>query len=439
MTAKNESQAVQEVYSMMIDAGVKEKLAKQVSKRIFNYLEWRKLGGETLTVSDLLTEAQADFEKTKDKLNKYYTWLLGKDVKGYPNVETILELVRKDGTEVFRKPTQPSSAHDYVYSKCVSFYSHRGFEFPRKFTPKATRIFKGIEADRDHEFLKLEGEETVIDKTEIKLLFNALSPRDRAIGLCMISSSQDSGDLFKLSVGEFKRGLNGKGVRFFWTTIRNKTDEPFQTFFSVEATEAVSQYLKTERPDAKDTEPLFTVNTRNGTRTITTADIGENFRDTAKRIGIVWDNEKHQNPLRPKRLRHFFTTVCGKVGIDAIFEKQFTGHVLTVGERYNENRADLEIMYKRVEPYLSIFTGSEQLIRTTKDLAETEDTIKELKATISDVRFQRDQIKDQLEAQQIKMQREILELRERVEMFAIKPETEALLKQLGEMYKKNQL
>jgi integrase len=389
MTAKRESGEAKEVYQSMIKAQVQPETSRKIANAICQFIEFRKLKGETLTAFDLLTEAKTNFENTKQELRNYFLWLKGETVEGYPTNEKVM---------------LESSAKERVYSKCVSFYSHQDIRFPKGFTPKISSESKAIKADLDHPFLVLNKEETdtVIDKTELKAFLNSLTPRDRAIGLCMLSSSQDSGDILKLTVGEFRAGCkqNHTGIRFFFTNERNKTSVRFQTFFSTEATEAVFQYLRTERIGALDSEPLFT-NTKGNA--VTHTNLSENFAYGAKSIGIVWGTE-NQNPFRPKRLRHFFLTCAAKAGLGGTqFEKQFTGHILTVGERYNENRADLEVMFKRIEPYLLIFTGSDLLEKTVKTLSDTEDTIKELKETISDVRFQRDQIKDQLDENKAKM------------------------------------
>ena len=379
----------QAVYQLMIENNVKENNAQRISNAICGYLEFRKLGGETFTPETLLAEAQTDLKKCKLGLDKYFSWLKGERTEGYPTNE---------------KPLLESSAYQNVYSKSASFFSHQGIAFGKGFTPKISKINKALGADKDHEFLKVDetGLDTVIDKTELKTFLNALSPRDRAVGLAMLSSSQDSGDIFGtmqngqlksgITIGEFKKGckMNHTGIRFFWEGQRVKTNEVFKTFFSVEATEAVSNYIKSERIGAEDSEPLFLANGKNGKMVrMETEHLNKSFLYCAKNIGIKWDNEKHLNPFRPKRLRHFWETCAYKAKVDLLLTKNFMGHAQTETEGYIENRADLEIIYSRIEPKLSIFTGSEQLEQAVKSVANAEDTLAQYKKEVAELRLER--------------------------------------------------
>ena len=130
-----------------------------------------------------------------------------------------------------------------------------------------------------------------------------------------------------------------------------------------------------------------------------TEHLGKSYRYTAKTIGIKWDIDKQQNPFRPKRLRHYFTSCAKKAGIDEYFVKILMGHVLTEGENYIQDRAELEIVYCKMEPCLSIFTASDQLEKKTQELAEVSDKIKELKDTIFELRLQKLEVKDLIERQ----------------------------------------
>ncbi|MGD0803892.1 MAG: hypothetical protein ABSA11_07455 [Candidatus Bathyarchaeia archaeon] len=379
-TEERETENRKVVYDLMISKQVKENNSKKIAKAVNLYCLYRNT-----TPESLLSEAKADFDKTQKELVNYYEQLK---------------------TEVLE-----STAKERVYSKITSFYTHSGFRFPLHFTPKINKLSQAIQADRDHEFLKLNKEEseTFIDKTELRKFLNSLSPRDRSIGLAMLSSSQDSGDIFRLTVGQFKTGckMNGTGIRFFWDNNRVKTSERFQSFFSVEATEAVNQYLETERIGALETEPLFTINAtiidKKTKKKITKIvamqpeHLHKAYSYTAKQIGIVWDSAKFQNPFRPKRLRHYFLTCASKAGIDEIFQNILTGHTLTIGQSYVENRADLEIIYKRIEPYLTIFGNVEQLTKAVKTIADVEDIVKQQNDLIRDLKIDRLETKADLE------------------------------------------
>ncbi len=378
----------EQVLELIKKAKFSDATRNRVANAICNYIWFRKQGGEEYTPLSLLDEAKTDIEKTMAGLEAYYQWLQGIEVEGYPKNKT---------------PMLITSAKERVFSKCVSFFTHNRISFGRHFTPTIAKESPAIKADRDYEFVKLneEGNDTVLDKSTLRKFLSALNARDRAIGLCMLSSGQDAGELFSLSVGDFKTGckMNHTGERFFWENSRSKTHKTFQTFFSVEATEAVKHYLQTERSTVKDDEPLFI--SKYGGR-MQANQLSANYFDTAKRIGIEWNDEKHQNPFRPKRLRHFFSTCLEKAKVGVRFSKIMMGHNLTIGESYVQNRADLEIEYTKVEPLLGVYSGTEQLQKTVDVLVQSQETIATLKQTISDLRYERDTLKDQLTAQRMK-------------------------------------
>ena len=130
-----------------------------------------------------------------------------------------------------------------------------------------------------------------------------LKPRDVAITLALLSSSQDSGDLFKLNMGDI-REQKGKS-RIFWEGTRNKTTVQFRTFLSKEATRFIRKYADQERRNAEDKDRLFVYKYRkNGQpkrkaqKRMTSGNLASIYRDAARKMGIKWSNGEH-NPLRP--------------------------------------------------------------------------------------------------------------------------------------------
>jgi hypothetical protein len=325
-----------------------ETTKNRIANGTANYIWWRNLSGENVSPPEILEEARNDLNTAEEKLKNYYRWLMGEHINGYAvNPNKVLK----------------TTAHERVFSKVASFFSHNDYyrvRFSPAFTPSTDEISWAIQEDAKHPFTveTEDGEGTTFDKAELRRFFNALSPRDRAVGLALVSSSHDSIDVLSLTVNDFLNGIikNGES-RFYWTGNRAKTHKPFQSFMSAEATQAIFDYLKSERPDAKPEEPLFT----NKLGTMLDPDtLSDNFKNTAKAIGITW-NPKCQSPYRPKRLRSIFETACDITKVPTNFAKILMGHKRNVHEKYNQNIPELLLVYKRIEPLVSIMTGSERL------------------------------------------------------------------------------
>lgn len=202
-----------------------------------------------------------------------------------------------------------------------------------------------------------------------------LNFRDQTIAVCLLSTSQDTVDLFKLNVGFVKRCVKAKLKRFPWRGTRVKTGEKFRTFFGVEASEMLVKYVEQERANAKDDEPLFVMGRtyeyeRANPKTkrkeqivvggcMTESVIALNLREAQKKMGIVQD--KLASPFRPKRFRHLFRSGCSASRIDVGFIHVFMGHTSDVSSGYLEKPlAMLEAQFARVEPYITVFRGETQ-------------------------------------------------------------------------------
>jgi len=210
----------------------------------------------------------------------------------------------------------------------------------------------------------------VLDRELMKRILTNLKLRDQAIALSLLSTSQDSGDLFSLTAGWAR--IQKSRDRFYWSGNRQKTKEPFKTFFSKEATKWVRRCIEQERKEAKDDEPIFLDNRGDPMEPNHLSSI---FRDIADKMGIENGNG-YQNPLRPKRLRHIFRTACSRAGIDEGYMHAFMGHKSDVSGIYLEKPVQvLELEYSRVEPMLTVFgIGQSEEVRKIRDeLAEEKD------------------------------------------------------------------
>ena len=197
-----------------------------------------------------------------------------------------------------------------------------------------------------------------------------LKLRDQAITLALLSSAQDTGDLFELNIGDItEQNMNN---RIYWKNNRRKTKVLFKTFFSKEATKLIRRYIAQERRDAKDEEPLFVVP---GDKRMKPVHLSSIYRDAAKKMGVKWSEGEH-NPLRPKRMRHLFRTACDTAGVSELYTNMFMGHKNSIGMAYSEvSKGKAELEYLRVEPFLTVYGEVEETTEIKEEMSKLRTTI----------------------------------------------------------------
>ncbi len=334
---------------------------------------------KAISIDDLVKEAKTNIGKTEEKIDLFFHWLLNKEIKGY----------LQRGKEM-----RESSANQRAYAFLRGFFANLDIAFERKWTrsiPKVKSPRQAIKKDQVYTFYDVdEKTKTIHFNRELMQQFIAiLKPRDVAITLALLSSSQDSGDLFKLNVGDI-REQKGKS-RLFWEGTRNKTTVQFRTFLSKEATRFIRKYVDQERRNAEDKEPLFVYKYRkNGQsegkaeKRMTAGNLASIYRDAARKMGIKWGNGEH-NPLRPKRMRHLFRTACDTAGIPELYTNAFMGHRNHMGQEYSElSKAKLELEYLRVEPFFTVYGQVEENLEIKEDVRRLESRIVDLNRNIED-------------------------------------------------------
>jgi integrase len=276
------------------------------------------------------------------------------------------------------KPNNQSSAYMKAFGSMRSFYVSNGVAFEKRWSRKLPKpeTRKAIRKDNIYQFYEVDEEKKIIrfDRELMQKFLSNLKLRDQTITLSLLSSSLDTGDLFKLNVGDISQ--NGKR-RILIEGNRGKTKVFYRTFLSREATNLVRRYLNQERRTAKNNEPLFVINHEKATR-MTPTHLSSVYRDNAKRIGIQW-NEDEWNPLRPKRLRHLFRTACDTAGVPELYVNAFMGHANSIGQSYSElSPANLELEYLRVEPFLTVYGEIEENLAVKEEVSKLHTTIEVL-------------------------------------------------------------
>ena len=295
-----------------------------------------------ITADDLVVQAKANIDQTKERIRLFFLWLQGEPLSNF---------------EPREKKMLPTSALIRSYGQVKGFYTNNGVVFGKWKTPSLENMEKkAIENDTTVPFFKIDDKKRIIflDRGMIKQFLSNLKFRDKTVFLAMLSSSHDSGDLFKLTVGKIRQQMTRQ--RFFWEGVRGKTEIRFKTFFSAEATDFIRRYIEQERAKAKDSEPLFI---SKGEK-MEPNDISSVFRGSAKKMGIKWENGE-QSPLRPKRLRHIFRTASRYALVDEGYIHVFMGHKSSISRQYLEKDVSLlELEYSKAEPFLTVYGLGEE-------------------------------------------------------------------------------
>ena len=366
---------------------------KATLKQFLEFANSKEGLSKAISIGDLVELAKTDVKGIQDLIDLFYKWLQNEQVEGY---------------QLRGKKMRESSANQRAYGYMRGFFVNVGIGFERKWKKKIPTIDRNSRAtkkDAVYTFYDVDEEagEIRFNRELMQQFLANLKLRDVSITLALLSSSQDTIDLFKLKVGDM-REQKSKG-RFFWEGNRVKTKILFRTFFSKEATRLVRKYLDQEREGAGDEEPLFvcnayeqtklhgkTVREKIGTKRMTGTNLGYVYRDAARRMGMKWDAGEH-NPLRPKRLRHLFRTACDTVNMPELYTNCYMGHKNSQGQDYSEiPRAVLELQYIKVEPFITVYGEVEEALEIKQDIRKLENRIlslnrdiEEQKRTINDL------------------------------------------------------
>jgi len=350
-------------------------------KQFLRFVNSKEGLSKAISIDDLVTEAKEDVTITQERMDQFYNWLQDEKIEGYP---------------LRGKAMRQSSANTRTYGYLRGFFVNIGIGFDKKWKrriPKIERPKQALKKDKVYTFYDLDEKTMTIrfNRERMEQFLANLKLRDVAITLALLSSSQDSGDLFKLNVGDIREQSDKS--RIFWEDNREKTGVLFRAFLSKEATKFIRKYLEQERKHAEDKNPLFIYSRYEKKKTkrvkvekrMTPTNLSSIYRDAARKMGIKWENGEH-NPLRPKRMRHLFRTACDTAGITELYTNAFMGHRNHQGQDYSElSKAKLELEYLRVEPFLTVYGQVEESLEIKEDVKKLERRILDLNRTVDDL------------------------------------------------------
>ena len=320
---------------------------------------------------DILREPLKKTDIAKKQLHSYFGYLTGTEEELWKNTLIDKKLPVDDRVSW-------NSAIEYMHSKLSSFYNRNRVridwqegDIPEHRNGVNEKMWKiGTEriphSDRKGFIIQM--------RDGLKLV------RDRAILLCMVSSSMDGVDLFKLKVKDFNNGYRKERNFCYLHGIRYKMRRKgiiFQTFFNSEACDLIRLYLKT-RPDKtikkfEDAWLFISNRKRNGEYTQLKNQFADNLKDVCVKLNI--------NNVTPKSIRRWFKTELTENNVKIEFRKRMMGHALEVGGTYYESTfEDIEEgtgfddkYVEEIEQYTLLGNGGRKLGKVDKRVEKLED------------------------------------------------------------------
>jgi integrase len=201
---------------------------------------------------------------------------------------------------------------------------------------------------------KRPNERVLPTKDDIKLLLDSCnSIKQKSIILTQFSSGLSNSDVVPLTVGQFKQGLDENNI----CTIkirRHKTGEKVITFLSPEAVDAIKSYLKVERDNLEDNQPLFTQH-KSEDKAMAEAGIVSMYERLCDDIG--WDRDKNEQRKVTGHLgRQWLKTNFANSGMPREPLETIIGHKLggTDDNYYNATESQLKSLYIKHLPSIAI-------------------------------------------------------------------------------------
>ena len=288
-----------------------------------------------------------------------------------------------------------------AYGVIRGFYSRNKVHTQGWLSPKPLpRMVEKTDANHPLFITNHKTKQLELNRELLRNFLRHLNTRDELVAICLLSTGLDDGDLLKLNVG-FVRNQDPNHDRLFLINFRDKNNETLKVFFSKEATRLLRKYVKTERADALDSEPLFVTTMRErkiqfriqygreftdadysllpkGTK-LTTNQLAIDFRTGQKNMGLKLEKNK-QSPLRPKRLRKAFRTACQVAGVGDDMTRLFMGQVSQSSKIYlSKSREELDIFYEKIESLITVYSDYENNDELTSLKQQYEEEKQEMK------------------------------------------------------------
>jgi len=225
-------------------------------------------------------------------------------------------------------------------------------------------------------------------KEEIILLLKACNTiKQKAIILTQFSSGLGNSDIVRLTVGQFRSGIDDNNICKI-RIRRHKTDEELITFLSPEAVEAINTYLRVERNKLEDSQPLFT-KYKNVDAPLLENSIIFIYSRLCDGLGWAKDGNTFRK-ITGHMGRKWLKTNLANAGMPREPLETILGHKLkgTDDNYYMTNENELKSLYMKYLPYITI--------DPVETLTLESDEFKSLKSENAELKDQLEDIKSKL-------------------------------------------
>lgn len=226
---------------------------------------------------------------------------------------------------------------------------------------------------------KTRSHDRIPTEEELKLVFNVLNLRGRALMAILVSSGMRIGAAIQIKLRDvhFDEEITWINLRASYTKGKNRRI----VFISDEATAILRQYIKNEKSNgrfqSKD-EEIFQMSQSTAWYI---------FNNAFKKTNLISEKEHGRYDLHPHSLRKYFRTMMAAAGVQKSFTDMLLGHKEYLDESYL--RASKEMLaeeYRKAMPKLTISTPVkketkfDKLLQAAKNLGISEEELQEFVA-----------------------------------------------------------
>jgi site-specific recombinase XerC len=300
------------------------------------YLDWIRSKGYWKSAQEMLDD---------------YSKLEGNDQ--FKHIDTLKEYIKSKGTG--------SSDKRITWFIVRNFYDYHRLPLPKISRTETSRLFRPTEADKERA-LKL----APLQLDEVRQLILDLPQPYKAAVMVMFQGAMGLAELIQFNQSSWEMVVkdldNQEPMRV--DLYRSKTSregvKKYFTFLGEDAKNLIKQWLKI-RPNTKRSELFLTFNKNTKEWVpIRPPQIGSAITKSAKRAGLIKEDELKRYHVHAHELRDLFKSLCTLNGVNQIASEFFLGHVidkLGYDKSPEYDREWFRNEYRKVEPILNVISN----------------------------------------------------------------------------------
>ncbi|MGC9307834.1 MAG: tyrosine-type recombinase/integrase [Thermoplasmatota archaeon] len=240
--------------------------------------------------------------------------------------------------DLLYRDKSPQTVRVYVAGVRKFFEANDIFIYPRELN---ARVEMPKPKTRSHDRIPTE--------EELKLVFNVLDLRGRALMAVLVSSGMRIGAARKITLRDvhFDEEITWVNLRASYTKGKN----PRIVFISDEATAVLRQYIESEKRRGRfqsQDERVFPISKSTSWYILNNA---------FKKANLIGEKEYGRYDLHPHSLRKYYRTMLAAAGVPESFISKLMGHRKYLDESYLRAKKEMLVQeYRKAMPKLTIST-----------------------------------------------------------------------------------